>query len=425
MNNSDQNKIIQDTIAHDNLEQSKGAQSDSDQHHQHSSHQASHCQHSNYQHSSCQNSRQNNRQHANDKTFRHDFQPRLGVLITNLGTPDAPTSSALRAYLKQFLWDHRVVDYPRLLWWFILQVILLIRPAKSAQTYQKIWTKEGSPLLSISINQLQGLRSTLKQAIKMPHRVELGMRYGNPSIPSALEKLREANATHILVLPLYPQYSSSTTASTFDAVAQAVKDWRYVPEFRFINSYHDNPGYVDALATSIQENWQARQRPDILLFSFHGTPKRFLTTGDPYYCQCHKTARLVAEKLQLQQDQWQLTFQSIFGREEWLQPYTIETLKSLGGEGNKKVDVVCPGFSADCLETIEEIDQENREAFIAAGGKDYHYIPALNDRDDHIEALCNIVLNNIHGWNTEWEEGKANQENQLRVQQAKALGARQ
>jgi len=398
MNNSDQNNVTQKNAAEIKVAQNKATQTTGEPH-------------------------TSDTAGTHDEAFSHRFQPRLGILITNLGTPDSPTSSALRTYLKQFLWDPRVVDYPRLMWWFILQVILLIRPAKSAQAYQKVWTKEGSPLLSIATKQLQALRASLKHAIKMPHAVELGMRYGNPSIPSALQKLRDANATHILVLPLYPQYSSSTTASTLDAVALAVKSWRYVPEFRFVNSYHDNTGYIDALAASVKEAWKAHRQPDKLLFSFHGTPKRFLTTGDPYYCQCHKTARLVAEKLSLQQDQWQLTFQSIFGREEWLQPYTIETLKQLGREGDKTVDVICPGFSADCLETIEEIDQENREAFIAAGGKDYHYIPALNDRSDHIQALGDIVLNNIQGWDSDWEQDSASEKNQSRLQRAKALGA--
>jgi len=405
MNNSNQNDVNQNSAAHNNLSESDAIG------------------HSVTQKTGVQS--EAGIQDSNNKAFSHEFQPRLGILITNLGTPDAPTSSALRTYLKQFLWDPRVVDYPRIMWWFILQVILLIRPAKSAHAYQKVWTEEGSPLLSISNKQLQALRAELKDAIKMPHSVALGMRYGNPSIPAALKTLRDANVTHVLVLPLYPQYSSSTTASTLDAVAQAVKNWRYVPEFRFVNSYHDNTDYIDALAASVQEAWQTRQQPDKLLFSFHGTPKRFLTTGDPYYCQCHKTARLVAEKLSLQQDQWQLTFQSIFGREEWLKPYTIETLKSLGSEGDKTVDVICPGFSADCLETIEEIDQENRDAFISAGGKEYHYIPALNDRDDHIQALGNIVRKNIQGWDSEWKPGEANENNQARLQRAKAMGASQ
>jgi len=333
--------------------------------------------------------------------FAHDKPPVLGVLITNLGTPDAPTPSALRRYLKEFLWDPRIVDMPRILWWCILQVILLIRPGRSAEAYRKIWDdSEGSPLLSISKKQLQALREQLDNSLGERCVVELGMRYGNPSIASALEKLRAANATRILVLPLYPQYSSSTTASTFDAVAKAVAKWRWVPEFRFVNQYHDDAGYIDALCSSVQDAWANHDKPQKLLFSFHGTPKRFLLTGDPYFCQCQKTARLVAEKLGLGEQEWQVTFQSIFGREEWLNPYTIDTLREFGKTGVSSVDVICPGFSADCLETIEEIDQENRHAYMESGGSVYHYIPALNDRADHIEALAKIIKDNCINWGT-------------------------
>jgi len=356
--------------------------------------------------------------------FSHSESPTLGILLVNLGTPDAPTTPALRRYLREFLWDPRVVDMPRLLWWCILQVILLIRPAKSAQAYQKIWDeKEGSPLLAISRRQTSALRAAIKEKFDIPVVVELGMRYGNPSIASALQKLHEARAQRILVLPLYPQYSSSTSASTFDAVAAAVKSWRWVPELRFVNQYHDNAGYIDALTKSIQDAWSHRDKPEKLLFSFHGTPKRFLLTGDPYYCQCQKTARLVAEKLQLKEDEWQLTFQSIFGREEWLMPYTIETLREFGKQGGDSVDVVCPGFSADCLETLEEIEEENRHAYLEAGGKQYHYIPALNDRADHIQALLNIIKQHSQGW----DQAAMVQEDELkrRWERAQQLGATQ
>lgn len=355
--------------------------------------------------------------------FKHDHPPVLGILIANLGTPDAPTPAALRRYLREFLSDPRIVDMPRVLWWFILQVILFLRPAKSARAYRKVWNMvgEGSPLLSISKAQLQALTSQLAEHIKQPFVVELGMRYGNPSIPSALEKLRQANAQHVLVLPLYPQYSSSTTASTFDAVAQAVKTWRWVPELRFINQYHDDPKYISALVNSITEAWAQHDQPKKLLFSFHGTPRRFLTTGDPYHCQCRKTARLVAEKLQLQDHQWQVVFQSIFGREEWLKPYAIDTLRELGRQGVESVDVVCPGFSADCLETLEEIDQENRHAYLEAGGLQYHYIPALNDRVDHIEALATLIARHCSQWSGAEQQGEAEQ----RWQRAQQLGAAQ
>jgi ferrochelatase len=355
--------------------------------------------------------------------FRHDQPPVLGILVANLGTPDEPTSSALRRYLREFLWDPRIVDMPRVLWWFILQIILLLRPAKSAHAYQKIWDKagDGAPLLAISKRQVQALTAKLKDHLKQPFVVELGMRYGNPSIASALEKLRQANVQQLLVLPLYPQYSSSTTASTFDAIAQAVKTWRWIPELRFINQYHDDPAYIAALANSIEEAWSQHEKPQKLLFSFHGTPKRFLLTGDPYHCQCQKTARLVAEKLQLAESEWQVVFQSIFGREQWLEPYTIDTLRELGKKGVECVDVICPGFSADCLETLEEIDQENRQAFLESGGKHYHYIPALNDRNDHMEALANLVQHHSRNWAVDVAEEEVKQ----RWRRAEQLGAKE
>ncbi len=340
---------------------------------------------------------------TDNNQYSHDHQAVTGILITNLGTPDEPTTPALRRYLAEFLWDPRIVDMPRPLWWLILHgFILRFRPSRSAASYRTVWTDDGSPLLSISKKQLEALRKLLPQQLAQslsgPVVVELGMRYGNPSIPSALEKLRNANAQRVLVLPLYPQNSCSTTASTFDAVAAAVEKWRWLPEFRFINQYHDDADYIEALAASIREAWNDREQPEKLLFSFHGTPKRFYTEGDPYFDQCHKTARLVAERLELDEDRWQLTFQSIFGREEWLKPYTIETLRALAAGGVESVDIVCPGFSADCLETIEEIGVENRDAYLEAGGKTFNYIPALNDRADHIRALTGLVQKYITDW---------------------------
>lgn len=315
--------------------------------------------------------------------------------------------------------DRRIVDLPRILWLAVLQVILLIRPTRSAKAYKTVWTEEGSPLYKISKLQLEAIRQRFRDENIV---VELGMRYGNPSIASALRKLQQANARRILVLPLYPQYSSSTTASTFDAVAEIMKKWRWVPEFRFVNQYHDHPEYIRALAGSIREAWQQHQQPEKLVFSFHGTPKRFLLTGDPYFCQCQKTARLVAEELQLKDSQWMLCFQSIFGREEWLKPYTIDTLQELAGQGTASVDVVCPGFSADCLETLEEIEEQNKEAFLEAGGKTFHYIPALNDRADHIDALSSIIRHHSFGWEVALlpEEELAS-----RRQRAVDLGARE
>jgi ferrochelatase len=361
-------------------------------------------------------------------SFKHDSQITTGVLITNLGTPDAPTASALRRYLAEFLWDPRIVDnLPRPIWWLVLHgLILRIRPPRSAKAYASVWTDEGSPLLAIAKRQLKALRSELEQRLSGPVVVELGMRYGNPSVASALQKLRDAGARRVLVLPLYPQYSCSTTASTFDAIAAEMATWRWMPELRFINQYHDETGYIEALAASIRESWAEREQPQKLLFSFHGTPRRFLTEGDPYHCQCQKTARLVAERLGLAEDRWQLTFQSIFGREEWLQPYTIETLRELGSNGVKSVDVVCPGFSADCLETLEEITEENRHAYLESGGEQFHYIPALNDRPDHITALSGLVQKHLAGWpeaEPDWNAAQHKTENTARLARARAMGA--
>lgn len=360
--------------------------------------------------------------------YSHQSQITTGVLITNLGTPDAPTPSALRRYLAEFLWDPRIVDsLPRPLWWLILHgIILRLRPARSARSYQSVWTEEGSPLLVIARRQLEGLRQELAQRLPGPVVLELGMRYGNPSIASALEKLQAAGARRILVLPLYPQYSCSTTASTFDVIAQTLADWRWLPELRFINQYHDETDYIESLATSVRESWEQRQQAQKLLFSFHGTPKRFLTEGDPYYCQCQKTARLVAERLGLEADRWQVTFQSIFGREEWLNPYTIDSLRELGAAGVESVDIVCPGFSADCLETLEEIAVENRDAYLQAGGKHFRYIPALNDRSDHIRALAGLVQKHLAGWPeaaSDWNVVGDEAERRGRWQSALSFGA--
>ena len=322
----------------------------------------------------------------------------IGILVINLGTPDAPTANALRRYLAEFLWDPRIVEIPRLPWWLILHgLILRTRPAKSARAYQKIWTDQGSPLLKISQLQTQALNEELTK-LSVPIKVELGMRYGNPSIKSALEKLRAANVHKLLVLPLYPQYSATTTASTFDAVADIFKTWRWIPELRIVNQYFDDEGYIQALANSIREAWAQHEQPQKLLFSFHGMPERFFLAGDPYYYMCQTTANLVAQKLGLSSDHWALSFQSRFGRAEWLKPYTQETLENWGRSGVTHVDVICPGFSADCLETLEEIDVENRNAFINAGGQRFHYIPALNDRKDHIHALREIVHCHTQGW---------------------------
>jgi len=334
-----------------------------------------------------------------EENYLHGSDDAVGILIANLGTPDAPNASALRRYLAEFLWDPRVVEIPRPLWWLILNgFVLTTRPAKSAQAYQRVWTDEGSPLLRISKKQAAALEIKLKTLFSGPVNIELAMRYGNPSIASALEKLREKKSRRILVLPLYPQYSATTTATVFDEVTRVLRKWRWIPEMRFVNQYHDDSAYIDCLTNSIKEAWQDRPQPEKLMFSFHGMPKQFLLAGDPYHCYCQNTARLVAEKLNLNKDQWILSFQSLFGKAEWLKPYTQTTLQQWGQAGVKSVDVICPGFSADCLETLEEIAILNKEFFVAAGGKSLNYIDALNVRTDHIDMLANVVMRHSQGW---------------------------
>ena len=318
---------------------------------------------------------------------------RVGVLLTNLGTPDAPTPAALRRYLAEFLWDRRVVDLPRPLWWLILHgIILRTRPARSARLYRDIWSEQGSPLLSISQTQQCMLQQQLDALAPGRYQVALGMRYGNPSIEFALTELQQKGIDSIVVLPLYPQNSCSTTASTLDAISDALKKRRDVPHLDFIAGYHAHPAYIKALANSVREHREGREAAEMLLISFHGTPVRYREEGDPYYEQCLETARLLAQELGLDDGKWQVSFQSRFGREEWLQPYTDETLQQLAQQGVKRIEVICPGFSADCLETLEEIAGENREIFTRAGGEAFFYIPALNGRDDHVALMADLIL---------------------------------
>lgn len=329
----------------------------------------------------------------------HARPERIGVLIANLGTPDAPTTAATRRYLAEFLADPRVIELPRWIWRTILHgVILRLRPPRSARAYAEIWTPEGSPLLLHSEAIARGLERRWQE--RHPNRVAvaLGMRYGHPSIPKALHELRRLGAgERILTLPLYPHYSGATVGSTFDRVTEVLRRWRRVPAFRFVDHYHDHPLWIEAIAESIRK-YRLEGKPDRLLFSFHGLPKRYLDAGDPYHCECHKTARLVAERLGLESDTWQVAFQSRVGRGEWLRPWTDEVLQRWGKEGVERVDVICPGFAADCLETLEEIALRERDSFLSHGGGELRYIPALNADGIHIEALGQLVEAAIPDW---------------------------
>lgn len=359
--------------------------------------------------------------------FRHDSLPATGVLLVNLGTPDAPTPAAVRRYLAEFLSDRRVVEMPRALWWPILHgVILRLRPRRAAHAYRQIWTEHGSPLLAISRRQEQALAQSVRDRFPGPVRIALGMRYGSPSIAEALESLRQARVRRLLVLPLYPQYSGSTTGSVLDAVADVLKRWRWVPELRLINHYHDHPSYIASLVGSVREHWQRHPPGERLLFSFHGLPQRFLKAGDPYHCECHATARLVAGGLGLPAERWQVTFQSRFGREEWLKPYTDHTLRDWARQGIRRVDVMSPGFAADCLETLEEMGMQNRSLFIENGGEEYRYIPALNDRPEHISLFGDLIAEHSCGWpetDPNWNRSAAEEARLATRRRAEARGA--
>jgi ferrochelatase len=354
--------------------------------------------------------------------FRHGSAPRTAVLLVNLGTPDEPTAPALRRYLAEFLSDPRVVEIPRAVWWLILHgIILRTRPARSAAKYASVWLPEGSPLAVWTQRQTAALQ---QQLAARGHQVLVrhAMRYGNPSLPSTLDALRAEGATRVLVLPLYPQYAAATTASVADKVMQWAARSRRMPEFRFIAEYHDDPAYIAALAAQVRQHWAAHGRGDKLVLSFHGVPERSLHLGDPYHCQCHKTARLLAAALGLAADEVQLTFQSRFGRAKWLQPYTEPTLQALATAGVKRVDVMCPGFVADCLETLEEIAQEARDAFLAAGGETFHYVPCLNDNPAWIDALAALTERHLAGWETRSAPDEAKLGGQR--ERALAIGAR-
>jgi ferrochelatase len=344
---------------------------------------------------------------------QHGRVAKTAVLLINLGTPDAPTQQAVRRYLKQFLSDPRLVEIPRAIWLPILHgFVLNTRPRKSAQKYASIWTSEGSPLKVHTEKQAKLLRGYLGLKVRMPLTVEFAMRYGHPSIADALARLKSEGCERVLVLPMYPQYAAASTASALDQVAEFLQRTRNVPEIRLVKHFHDHPSYIGALASLAQEHWRQSGRPDKLVMSFHGLPRFALARGDPYHCECHKTARLLAEKLELAESHWQIAFQSRFGRAEWIKPYTASTLADYGRHGVRRVDVICPGFVADCLETLEEIGVEGRKIFLGAGGREFHLLPCLNERDDWIRALADIVQEHladwvIESWNPQLEENRA------------------
>lgn len=331
--------------------------------------------------------------------YRHGSPAAAGVLVVNLGTPAAPTPKAVRTYLAEFLSDPRIVEMPRWLWWLALHgVVLRVRPARSARLYEKIWTPAGSPLLTGTEALAAALQRSIGQQRPGPILVRTAMRYGKPSIGEALRDLAKAGMRRLIVLPLFPQYSGTTSASALDAVGAELARWRWLPDVRFIADYHAEPRYVEALARSVEAHWQSHGRAERLVLSFHGIPQRYFRNGDPYFCQCQATARALRERLDLREDEVVVCFQSRVGREAWLAPYTDEVLRKLPVDGIKRVQVLCPGFAVDCLETLEEIAIRNREYFLHAGGERFEYIAALNAGDDHVAALSDLILRSGQGW---------------------------
>jgi ferrochelatase len=359
--------------------------------------------------------------YRSEPPFVHGRADATAVLLCNLGTPDEPTPAAVRRYLRQFLSDPRVVEIPRAVWLPLLHgVILPLRSSKSAAKYASIWMPEGSPLKVWTARQADALQARLAaQGERVT--VRYAMRYGQPSIAAQLDALRAEGVTRVLVLSAYPQYSGTTTASLVDDIGAWTRRVRHVPELRFVHRYHDDPGYIAALAARIEAHWGQHGRPDHLVMSFHGVPERTLLLGDPYHCECRKTARLLAERLRLEPSAFTVTFQSRFGRAKWLEPATEPTLRQLARDGVGKVDVVCPGFTSDCLETLEEIAQEGRDAFLTSGGKVFGYIPCLNDDATWIDALAGIATRHLAGWPTRAEPPPA--ERQASRERALALGA--
>ncbi|MBX3629461.1 MAG: ferrochelatase [Nitrosomonas sp.] len=334
-----------------------------------------------------------------ESDYQHGSPESIGILLINLGTPESPTAAALRPYLREFLSNPRVIEVPRIIWWPILYgFILPFRPRQSAEKYALIWTPEGSPLKVHTERQTALLAERLHNTLNARVIVEYAMNIGNPSVASVLDKMKGAGCNRILVIPLFPQYAASSTAAAMDATFAALSRMRNMPAIRTVKQYHDHPGYIAALTQNIRDYWEQHGQPDKLIISFHGIPRKNLEKGDPYYCFCQKTGRLLAEALNLDHAQYQICFQSRFGRAQWLQPYTADTLKNLGRAKTRRIDVVCPGFVADCLETLEEIAIEGKKIFTEAGGNDYHYIPCLNERSDWIAALADIAQSNLQGW---------------------------
>ncbi|KAF1041892.1 MAG: Ferrochelatase [Herbaspirillum frisingense] len=362
-----------------------------------------------------------------EPTYTHGSLPSTAVVLVNLGTPDAPDARALRRYLKQFLSDTRVVEIPRAIWWFILNgIILPFRSAKSAEKYASIWTEQGSPLRVHTERQAAALGAQLAARGHHQLQVAYAMRYGSPALPDVLDQLKAQGCTRILVLPAYPQYSGTTTASIFDSVFGHYSRVRNIPELRLIRDYHDQDGYIQALRQSVLDHWALNGKPEKLVMSFHGVPKRTLLLGDPYHCECHNTARLLAQALGLAEDEYMVTFQSRFGKAEWLQPYTAPTLQELARQGVQRVDVMCPGFTSDCLETLEEIAMEGKAEFLHAGGREFHFIPCLNESPAWIAGMVEIAEQHLAGWPT-MSNAAAREESArqaaIAAQRATAMGA--
>jgi len=358
-----------------------------------------------------------------EPTYRHGSVSKTGVLMINLGTPDAPTAKALRVYLKQFLSEPRIVEFPRWLWWFILNgIILNVRPAKSARKYEQIWTSEGSPLKVHTERQTALAAALLEQRADSSLVVEYAMIIGNPSIAEKLQQMKVQGCDRILILPLFPQYAASSTGCVLDGVFSELRKMRNIPDIRTVRHYHDDPGYIAALAQNIRDYWEKHGQPDKLVISFHGVPRKTLDMGDPYHCECQKTGRLLAEALELADDRYQVCFQSRFGFAQWLGPYTSEILEELGKQKIGRVDVVCPGFVSDCLETLEEIALEGKAIFTGAGGGEFHYIPSLNEHPLWIEAIRNIIQTHLTGWTDQRLSEEAAERSRKR---ALALGAKE